>query len=58
MNIAKLWDLIVEYSVATEEELQLVTSINGYSLETLTDVIYVRTGYSIEQFIEDITGGF
>ena len=58
MDIAKLWDLIVEYGVATEEELQLVTSINGYSLETLTDVIYVRTGYSIEQFIEDITGGF
>jgi len=58
MNIEKLWDLIVEYSVATEEELQLVTSINGYSLETLTDVIYVRTGYSIEQFLEDITGGF
>ena len=58
MDIAKLWDLIVEYSVATEEELQLVTSINGYSLETLTDVIYVRTGYSIEQFLEDITGGF
>ena len=58
MNIEKLWDLIVEYGVATEEELQLVTSINGYSLETLTDVIYVRTGYSIEQFLEDITGGF
>jgi len=58
MNIAKLWDLIVEYSVATEEELQLVTSINGYSLEVLGDVIYVRTGYSVEQFIEDITGGF
>ena len=58
MNIEKLWDLIVEYSVATEEELQLVTSINGYSLETLIDVIYVRTGYSIEQFLEDITGGF
>ena len=49
MNIEKLWNLIVEYGVATEEELQLVTSINGYSLETLTDVIYVRTGYSIEQ---------
>ena len=58
MDIAKLWDLIVEYGVATEEELQLVTSINGYSLEALIDVIYARTGYSIEQFIEDITGGF
>ena len=58
MDIAKLWDLIVEYGVATEEELQLVTSINGYSLEALVDVIYARTGYSIEQFLEDITGGY
>ena len=58
MDIAKLWDLIVEYGVATEEELQLITSINGYSLEALVDVIYARTGYSIEQFLEDITGGF
>ena len=58
MDIAKLWDLIVEYGVATEEELQLITSINGYSLEALIDVIYARTGYSIEQFLEDITGGF
>ena len=58
MNIEKLWDLIVEYSVATEEELQLVTQINGYSLEVLIDVIYARTGYSIEQFLEDITGGY
>ena len=58
MNIEKLWDLIIEYGVATEEELQLVTSINGYSLEALVDVIYARTGYSIEQFLEDITGGY
>lgn len=40
-----LWDYLVDQGVATEEELQLVTCINGFSVETLNDVIYARTGY-------------
>lgn len=45
-----IWGLIIELGIATEEELQLVTSINGYSEESLNDIIYVRTGYrDIEQ---------
>ena len=40
-----LWDYLVEQGVATEEELQLVTNINGFTVETLNDVIYARTGY-------------
>lgn len=49
-DLAKIWDYIVETGVATEEELRLVTDINGYSEETLNDVIYARTGYrDIEQ---------
>lgn len=51
MNVDELWDNIVEYGIATEDELQLVTDINGYTEETLNDVIYARTGYrSWEQF--------
>lgn len=38
-KIARVWDLIVNYDIATKEELQLVTDINGYSIETLNDVI-------------------
>jgi len=49
-NIEYVWTLLVDMGIATDEELQLVTSINGYSIETLNDVIYVRTGYhNIEQ---------
>lgn len=49
----QLWDYIMGYEIATEEELKLLTYINGYSEETLNDVLYVRTGYrSIEQ-LED-----
>ena len=48
------WDAIVEHGIATEEELELVTAINGYNSDTLNDVIYVRTGYrNIKQLLED-----
>jgi hypothetical protein len=48
-----LWETLVDYSIATDEELQLVTSINGYSEETLNDILYCRTGYrDFEQWEE------
>ena len=53
MNTDTIWDAIIEYGIATEEELELVTAINGYNNDTLNDVIYVRTGYrDIEQLSE------
>lgn len=53
-NIEKVWDIIIALEIATEEELGLVTSINGYNEDTLSDIIYVRTGYrSIEQLLEE-----
>lgn len=49
-NVESVWELLVDMEIATDEELQLVTSINGYNIDTLNDVIYVRTGYhDIEQ---------
>lgn len=49
-NIESVWELLVDMGIATDEELQLVTSINGYNIDTLNDIIYVRTGYhDIEQ---------
>lgn len=50
----ELWDYLRETSIATEDELSLVTSINGYSLESLESVLYCRTGYrSLEQAKEN-----
>lgn len=47
------YDKLIEYGIATEEELQLVTTVCGYREEILNDVIYARTGYrSIEQYEE------
>ena len=41
----KMWMDLVQCFIATDEELELVTSINGLNMETLNDVLYVRTGY-------------
>jgi len=52
-TIEKAWDYLTETGIATEDELQLITSINGYNIETLNSVLYARTGYrSIEQIEE------
>ena len=54
MDRYDIWDAIVEHGIATEEELELVTAINGYHDDALNDVIWVRTGYrNIEQLLED-----
>jgi len=41
----EVWDNIVEYGIATENELRLVTSINGSNIEALNSVLYSRVGY-------------
>ena len=52
-DINKIWDYIILNEIATEEELKLITCINGYNEETLNSVIYARTAYhSMEQLEE------
>ena len=52
-ELEALWDNLITYEIATEEELQLITDINGYNLEALEDVLYARTGYrSWDQYKE------
>ena len=40
-----LYDFIRDNEIATEDEISLVTNINGYSEETLNDIIHCRTEY-------------
>lgn len=48
-----LWDYLIENQIATKKELELVTYINGYNLNSLNDVLEVRTGYKdLEQYLE------
>ena len=47
------YDALQREIIATEEELSLVTAIDGYNEDTLNNVIYVRTGYNdIYQLID------
>jgi hypothetical protein len=49
----KLYDYLIETGVCTEDELSLLTSINGTNLDTLEAALYSRTGYrSLEQIEE------
>ena len=41
---AMLWDFIVDNNIATEDEVRLVSDINGFNEGTMTDIIYARTG--------------
>ena len=44
MNKEEMWDVLIEQGVS-DESLRLVTNINGYSEETMKDVLYAHTGY-------------
>ena len=49
----RLWDWLIETGTATEDELVLVTTLNGTTLDSLESVLYCRTGYrSLEQINE------
>lgn len=51
---AMLWDFIVDNNIATEDEVRLVTDINGWNEEAMTDIICARTGLrSYEQCVDD-----
>ena len=51
-EIERMWEWLVEMNVATEEELNLITDINGYNMEALNNVLYARTGYRSRQQVE------
>lgn len=51
-----LWDYLESELIATEEELQLITKINGFKLETMEAVLYARTGYRSLDQVTDMEG--
>lgn len=51
-ELLKLEEYLLDNMIATPEEVDLVTMINGYSLESLEDILYARTGYrSLDQIL-------
>lgn len=53
MTVDEMWEKLVDGGIATEEEVQLVTSINGNNEEAMTDILYARTGYRSFDQLED-----
>lgn len=45
LTVNEIWNALVLGEYFTDEELTLLTKINGYSIDTLNDAIYVRYGY-------------
>jgi hypothetical protein len=44
MTIEQMWETLTQLGVS-EQTLQIVTSINGYTEQTMRDVLYAHTGY-------------
>ena len=54
MTLTQMQDYLIDYNIATEQEISLVTSINGYNEDAMLDILYVRTGLrSFEQLTEE-----
>jgi hypothetical protein len=53
-----LYDYLLAYGYATENEISLVTSIMGYNLEALEGILYSRTGYRTLEQIKDMEDNY
>ena len=52
-EVNEIYCALIDNSYFTEEELRLVTDINGWSIETLNDCIYARYGYHSYEQLEE-----
>ncbi len=54
MHKEQMWDYLKDVVLVSEQTLQVVTDINGYSEETMLDILYAVTGYrSFDQLEEE-----
>lgn len=50
-----LVNTMVELGICNDDEVRLVSAINGYSIESMLDILYVRTGFrSLDQLFDSI----
>ena len=45
MTVDEMYDYLVDTVGVSEETVQVVTNINGYSKESMEDILYAVTGY-------------
>ena len=51
-ELSNTWEKLENLGVS-EQTLQIVTSINGYNMDTLNDILYAHTGYRSFEQLED-----
>ena len=55
MTVEEMHDYLVDVVGVANETVQVVTKINGYTAETMCDILYVVTGYKdFEQYKEEV----
>ena len=55
MTLNDQWDYMVKHEIVTERELKIATYLDGYSDSTMSDLLYIMTGYrDIEQYMEEM----
>ena len=58
MNVNEMADYLEENGIATDSEIRLVSDINGWSEESMLDILYAKTGYRSFEQLEDAEGDF
>jgi hypothetical protein len=53
MSLEEYYNYLIDYEIVSQETLEIITNINGYTEETLDDILYCVSGYrNIEQYLE------
>ena len=53
-DVNDVWDELIDNELFTHDELQLITNMISYSVETLNDALFARYGYrDLEQMLEE-----
>ena len=52
-DVDELYNFLLDFEMFTENELQLVTSLNGYLFSTLMDCLYIRYGITDLQQLQE-----
>lgn len=53
MDFENAYDYIIDMGITTQEAVDLVCDINGSSINTINDIVYVKCGYNtLQQYLE------
>ena len=53
-KVDNYYNLLIDSGIVSKEAVDLVTTINGYSIDTLNDILFALTGErDIEEYFSD-----